>query len=172
MSKLATRIEAITPSIKQVICTVMTERTSNLIEHLLYKVQSGFWSRLVSCSVSSCGPSPGYSGRGIKLTNHLRPMPSQSRHADTFPTRTHPHVWYIIQENHYALRREGTWESRDWAVRILCSGTTSRWVITFTIRSLYSREQCLAPIEQVTDRGWRVCRDVLEKKKYRQFTIT
>jgi len=146
MSKLPTRIEAITPRIKPVICTVMAVRLSNLTEHLLCKVQSGYWARLVSCSVGSCGPSPGYSGRRIKLTNHPRPMPSQSRHADPFPPRTHLHVWYIIQGNQNALNRERTWESRDWAVGILCSGTTSRWVITFATRSLYFREECLAPI--------------------------
>jgi hypothetical protein len=172
MSKLPTRIEAITLRIKPVICTVMAARLSNLIEHLLCKVQSGYWARQVSCSVGSCGPSPGYSGRGVKLTNHLCPMPSQSRHADTFPPRTHLHVWYIIQENHYALRHEGTWEIIDWAVRIICSGTTSRWVITFTIRSLYSREQSLAPIEQGTEWGSRVGRGVMEQKQYRQCTIT
>jgi hypothetical protein len=90
----------------------MAARTSNLIEHSLCKVQRGFWARLVSCSVGSCDPSPGYRGRSIKLTNRLRPMPSQSRHADTFPPRTHLHVRYIIQENHYALRHEVTGESR------------------------------------------------------------
>ena len=164
MSKLPTRIEAITPHIKPIICTVMATRPSNLTEHLLCKVQSGYWALLVSCSVGSQGPSPGYSGLAIKLTNHIRPMPSQSRHADTFPPTTQLHVWYVIQENHYVLRHEGTWEIRDCAVRITCSGTTSRWVITFTNRSLYSREQCLARIEQVTKWGARVGRDILEKK--------
>jgi len=139
----------------------------NLKSHRTFTMQSPErgWARLVSSSVGSCGPSPGYSGRGIKLTNHFRPMPSQSRHADTFPPRTHLHVWYIIQENHYALRHGGTWESRDWAVGILCSDITSRWVITFTSRSLYSRQQCSAPIEHVTEWGSRVGREVLEKKK-------
>jgi len=164
MLKPPTRIEAITPCIKPIICTVMAARPSNLIEHLLCKVQSGYWARIDSCSLGSWGPSPGYSGLAIKLTNHLRPMPSQSTHADTFPSTTHLHVWYIIQENHYALRREGTWEIRYWAVSITCSGTTSRWVNTFAIRSLYSREQCLAPIEKVTKWGSRMCRDVLKRK--------
>jgi len=67
--------------------------------YLLRNVQTSFGTRPASYSMGTGRPLPGWSGRGVKPTNHLHKMP-RLRICETIPPFTYTPSWYA-QGQHY-----------------------------------------------------------------------